>query len=83
MDKSLRVAKHFLGPIFNDLDIQYEPKNISTSLESNVNVTLKIEMLRDEFGEIINRAEKFNQLDMKLWNACNNEIERRYSYCKA
>lgn len=82
LDKSLYVVKHFLSPIFNDLDISYSPKNISTSLESNVNVKLKIEMLREEFGEIIGRAEKFNQLDMMLWTACNDEIERRYSFCK-
>lgn len=81
-DKSLYVAKRFLSPIYKHLDIGYTAQNISTSLESNSSIDLKIDRLKEEFGEIVELAERFNELDIRLWNACNHEIERRYSYCK-
>jgi hypothetical protein len=81
-DKSLHVVKRFLSPLYEHLDISYVAQNVSTSLDSNSNIDLKINKLKAEFGEVVELAERFNDLDIRLWSACNNEIERRYAYCK-
>lgn len=79
-DKSLEVASHFLRPIYPRFDKTYKVMNVATNVKENQNINEKINRLRDEFGDVINLAEKFNSLDIDLWKICNQEIDRRYSF---
>jgi hypothetical protein len=79
-DKSIKTAKYFLNPIFKNLNIDYITQNTTTNPSIQLDIELKINTLKSKFGKVIDLAIEYNSLDIKLWEACNQEINRRYSY---
>lgn len=77
-DKSLSVSQYFLQHTIGPFDIKYEIQNQSN--QTNINLSDKLNKLKSLYPDEYALMEKFNSLDIELWKAANQEINRRASF---
>jgi hypothetical protein len=79
-DKSMVVAEHFMQPLFPSLKLHGKSQNVSAR-SGIANYDGSLESIRKEIGdEVFKEISRLNELDIKLWSAVSEEIERRRSF---
>jgi hypothetical protein len=79
-DKSMVVVEHFLQPLFPSLQLHGKSQNVSAR-NGITNYDGSLESIEKEIGsELFQEISRLNELDIKLWSAVSDEIERRRSF---
>jgi hypothetical protein len=78
-DDSMIVAEHFMRPYFGDLDLSYIWQN--TRPHGPSTLAERLDEMRLKCGdELYAEIEKWNQLDLQLFAAAEEEFERRLQF---
>ena len=76
MDESLVIAESFLKQEFPEINLAYVKQNVSK--ERKGTMTERLKQSEEELGKnLMERLEKCNKLDMKLYHSANEEIDKR------
>lgn len=76
IDESLVLAEETLRPFYENIDLSYVKQNVNKEREDDLNKRIQKEA--NLIGkEIMEKLEKFNNLDLELFKECNNELDRR------
>ena len=76
MDESLVIAESFLKKEFPEINLAYVKQNVSK--ERKGTMTERLKQSEEELGKnLMERLEKCNKLDMKLYHSANEEIDKR------
>jgi hypothetical protein len=79
-DKSMVVAEYFLQPLFPSLELNGKSQNISART-GIANYDGSLESIEREIGSVLFKEIcRLNELDIQLWSAVSEEIERRKSF---
>lgn len=78
-DESMVVAEFFLKPVFRSLDLSYVAQNESRNRTPGLKD--RLHEMRSLCGkDLWNELCKRNELDLKLWELANQELDRRLSF---
>lgn len=76
LDESLTVAEFFLNPAFTGLQLHYVPQNVTQAPGTTLGE--RQDRLREHLGtELFGQLHAFNQLDLRLYETANRELDRR------
>jgi len=76
MDESLMLAEEILRPFFNKIDFSYKKQNVNVEREGSLDQ--KINDAKSKVNtEMWGKLNKENELDLKLYYAANEELNKR------